>query len=136
MTAEPDDTDGDVARIVRNKDRPTASSSWGNSGLLLLRIQVPFLPSSLIQSKRHYGGLSKAAALWEWGQQSRGRLRSPLGVRRHLHRVWYGSDSSGMNRVSTSGVAETVGDKILATGEKGYKYVREAEKEPLALDWN
>lgn len=41
-----------------------------------------------------------------------------------------------MNRVSVSGVAETVGDKILATVEKGYKYMREAEKEPLALDWN
>lgn len=69
--------------------------------------QVPFLPSSLIQSKRHYVGGEQGSCPVGVGAVICGGLRSPPGVRRHLHSVWYSSDSSGMNRASVSGVAET-----------------------------
>lgn len=74
---------------------------------LLERTQVPFLPPSLIQAKRHYVGGEHGSCPVGVGAVICEGLRSPPGVRRHLHKVWYSSDSSGMNRVSMSGAAET-----------------------------
>lgn len=39
----------------------------------------------------------------------------------------YSSDSNGVNRVSMSRVAETVGDKSLTIGEGGYIYRKDRE---------
>lgn len=56
MTVEPNDTEDDVARIVRNKDRPAAGSSWGNWGLLSRRenanVLPPFIPNSIQKTLR------------------------------------------------------------------------------------
>lgn len=56
MTVEPNDTEDDVAHMVRSKDRPAAGSSWGHCGLLSLRenanVLPPFIPNSIQRTLR------------------------------------------------------------------------------------
>ena len=57
-------------------------------------------------------GLSKAAALWEWGQKSSAELQS-LWAGKHTS-LGFGQsrESNGVNGVSMSGVAETHGTRF------------------------
>lgn len=60
MTIEPNDTEDDVAPVVRrNVGKPAGKQFMSSTSL-----------PALIESKRYYGGLSMATALWEWGQRS------------------------------------------------------------------
>lgn len=76
MAVEPDDTKDDVAHVIRNKDESTESGSRGYFGLLLLRMQVSFLPSSLIQFQRHYVGQSSRHM--GMGATTQGKLLEPI----------------------------------------------------------
>lgn len=74
--------------------------------------QDSFLSPALIQLERHYVGLSKAAALWEWGQRSSAGLQSLWAGRHTCLGFGHSCESNGVNGVSMSGVAETHGSRF------------------------
>ena len=57
-------------------------------------------------------GLSKAAALWEWGQRSSAGLQSLWAGRHTCLGFGHSCESNGVNGVSMSGVAETHGSRF------------------------
>lgn len=59
MTIEPNNTEDDVAPVVRRNVGKSAGKQFMSTSL-----------PALIESKRYDGGLSMATALWEWGQRS------------------------------------------------------------------